>query len=185
MAHALQGFRATGLALIVGLALVDLGAVAQQVPPESTQGLPEDGVKQIKLTEAQVNSFISAQPDLSGIASKLQQAGDQPDAALRAELDEIARKHGFASFSELDDVAINISIVMAGLDTQTGEFTDPVDALKKELAEVKADTSISDDDKKQLVDELIEAIKTTPAVEHRENVELIKAHRDEIEKALE
>ena len=111
-------------------------------PAQEAMEPAQEGVKQIKLTEEQVKSFISAQPDLAAIAGKLQEAGDEPDAALQAQLDGIAKKHGFSSFSELDDVAANISIVMAGLDSQTGEFTDPVDALKKELADVKADTSI-------------------------------------------
>ena len=66
-----------------------------------------------------------------------------------------------------------------------GVFTDPVDALKKELEDVKADASIPDEDKKRLVDELTEAIKTTPPLEYKENVDLVKAHRAEIEKALQ
>jgi len=85
----------------------------------------------------------------------------------------------------LDDVAANISIVMAGLDTQTGEFTDPVEALQKELDDVKKDESIPDADKKQLVDELSEAIKTTPPLQNKENIEVVKTHRAEIEKALQ
>jgi hypothetical protein len=193
MRHALQGVGICALGIILSLAVVAPTARSQEAPQQSpqqapqqnTQEAPQEGINQIKLTEAQVKSFISAQPDLAGIAQKLQKAGDAPDAALQAELDEIAKKHGFSSFSELDDVAANISIVMSGLDTQTGQFTDPVDALKKELESVKGDTSIPDEEKKQLVDELSEAIKTTPPVRHRENVDLVKAHREEIEKALQ
>ncbi len=185
MHRALQRTRVCALGLIMGIAVVGPGVAAQEAPQGATQEASEDGIRQIKLTEAQVKSFISVQPDLTGIAPKLQAAGDEPDAALQAELDQIAKKHGFADFSELDDVAANISIVMAGLDAQTGEFTDPVEALKKELEEIKADTSIPEDDRKQLIEELSEAIKVTPALQHRENVDLVKAHRDEIEKALE
>jgi hypothetical protein len=142
-------------------------------------------VKQIKLTDAQVSNFIKAQSDLAAIASKIQTAGEKTDPALQAELEAIATKHGFANFTELDDVAANISIVMAGLDTQTGEFTDPVEALQKELEDVKKDESIPDADKKQLVEELTEAIKTTPPLENKENIEVVKTHRAEIEKALQ
>ncbi len=181
MRHALRRLQKFSLsAAIVLLAFVVAGPAWAQTAPA-----PEAPVKQIVLTEAQVKSFISAQPDLAGVAGKLQEAGDQPDAALRGELDVIAKKHGFASFEELDDVAANISIVMAGFDSQTGEFTDPVEALKKELADVSADASIPEADKKQLVDELTEAIKTTPPLQHQENIDLVKAHRQEIEKALE
>ena len=142
-------------------------------------------VKQMKLSDPQVKSFIAAQPDLAAIASKIQAAGDKPDPALQSELEGIAKKHGFKDFAELDDVAANISIVMAGLDSQTGNFTDPVEALQKELEDVKKDASIPDTDKKQLVDELSEAIKTTPPLQNKENIDIVKTHRAEIEKALQ
>lgn len=142
-------------------------------------------VTQIKLTEEQVKGFIAAQKDLAAVSSKLQEAGDKPDEALLAELETIAKKHGFKSFQELDDVIANISIVMAGLDPQTGTFTDPQEALKKELAEIQADASIPAEEKKQLVEELNEAIQTTPPLKHVENVEVVKKLRTEIEAALQ
>lgn len=142
-------------------------------------------IKQIKLTEQQVTGFVASQKDLAAIAPKIQAAGEKPDAALQAELETIAKKNGFASFAELDDVAANISIVMAGLDPQTGNFTDPIEALKKELEDVKADATIPDADKKQLVSELEEAIKTTPTLQNKENIEIVKSHRAEIEKSLQ
>ena len=142
-------------------------------------------VKQIKLSDPQVVNFIAAQADLAGIASKIQAAGEKPDPALQAELEGTAKKHSFNDFAELDDVAANISIVMAGLDSATGNFVDPVEALQKELEDVKKDESIPAADKKQLVDELSEAIKTTPPLQNKENVDIVKAHRAEIEKALQ
>lgn len=156
---------------------------AAQPGPASADDAKE--VKQIKLTEAQVGNFIQAQADLAAIAPKLGAAGDKADQALQDELEGIAKKHGFNTFAELDDVAANISIVMAGLDTQTGEFTDPVEALQKELEDVKKDESIPEADKKQLVEELSEAIKTTPPLQNKENIEVVKAHRADIEKALQ
>jgi hypothetical protein len=159
-------------------------AGAQDDVAPSASAAQED-VKQIKLTDAQVEHFISAQADLASIASKIQAAGDKPDPALQAELEGIATKHGFGNFAELDDVAANISIVMAGLDSGSGNFVDPVDALKKERSDVQKDASIPDADKKQLLDELAEAIKTTPQLQYKENIDIVKAHRAEIEKALQ
>jgi hypothetical protein len=187
--------------VLVGLWL-GLSAVAAQqaTPPQqgtppatppAQQGTPppaapaQQDVKQIKLTEDQVTHFISAQSDLASIASKIQAAGEKPDPALQAELEGIAMKHGFSNFAELDDVAANISIVMAGLDTASGNFVDPVDALRKERDDVQKDASVPDADKKQLIDELTEAINTTPQLQFKENVDIVKAHRAEIEKALQ
>ncbi|MFA5957931.1 hypothetical protein [Hyphomicrobium sp.] len=183
-----------GLGLVAGIALANAqDAAAPQNPPAaqgpadaSGSGAPSsDDVKQIKLTDDQVTHFIAAQADLAAIANKIQAAGDKPDPALQADLEGIATKHGFGNFAELDDVAANISIVMAGLDSGTGNFVDPVDALKKEREEVQKDSTIPEADKKQLLDELNEAIGTTPRLQFKENVDIVKAHRAEIEKALQ
>ena len=179
MGHALRSLRLGAVSL--GLAI----AVAIAGPAASADDPPEVPMKQIKLTDKQVTDFIAAQPELAKISDKLQATDGAPDAAAQAELEAIAKKHGFADFAELDDVASNISLIMAGLDSKTGEFTDPAGALTKELDSVKADTSIADGDKKQLVDQLTDAIKSTPKVEHMENVDIVKAHRNEIEKALQ
>ena len=141
--------------------------------------------KQIKLDEKQVQGFIAAQKDLNDISDKLQNASDQPDSKLQAELEGIAKKNGFASFEELDDVAANISMVMAGIDPETGEYTDPVASIKKEIEEIKADKSIPDKEKKQMLEEMQEALDTTPALQHPENVEVVKKHHAEIDKALQ
>lgn len=178
-----------GLATAVASALFALilfaaPGMAQTAPPQNAQNQPAD-FKQIKLSEPHIKGFIGAQKDLSAMAAKLQAAGDKPDPKLEAELEALAKKHGFASFTELDDVAANISMVMAGLDPQTGDYMDPVEAIKKEIEDIKADTTIADKDKKQMLEEMQEALKTTPVLEHKENIELVKKHRVDIEKSLQ
>ena len=159
-------------------------AVAMSAAPVSAQEAAQE-FNQVKLTEEQVKGFISAQKDLADISTKLEQAGDKPDDALQNELEAVAKKHGFSSFQELDDVAASVSTVMAGLDPETGEFTDPQDAMKKELADIEADKEIPADEKKLLIEELNEAIKTTPPIAHKENIDLVKKYRTEIEAAMQ
>lgn len=165
---------------VVSLAMALIMAVSVLGAPARAQD-----VTQIKLTEEHVKGFIAAQKDLAAVSAKLQEAGDKPDDTLQNELEAIAKKFGFKSFQELDDVAANISIVMAGLDPESGNFTDPQEALKKELTDIQADGSIPAEEKKQLVDELTEAIQTTPPLQHKENIDVVKKHRAEIEAALQ
>lgn len=141
--------------------------------------------KQIKLTDKQIQGFIAAQKDLNDIADKLQDSSEQPDPKLQSELESIAKKHGFTNFEELDDVAANVSMVMAGIDPETGDYTDPVESIKKEIQEIKADSSIPDKEKKQMLEEMEEALKTTPALQYPQNVEVVKKYRAEIDKALQ
>ena len=82
-------------------------------------------------------------------------------------------------------MAFNISLVMGGLDPQTGKFTDPVTALKQEIEDVKADKAIAEKDRKQMLEELNEALKNTPPLQYPENVEVVKQYREQIEKVLQ
>ena len=97
----------------------------------------------------------------------------------------MAKKNGFTSFVELDDVAANISMVMAGLDPQSGDYMDPIDAIKKEMDEIKKDDKIPEKDRKQMLEEMAEALKTTPPLQYKENITTVKKYQKEIEKALQ
>lgn len=145
----------------------------------------EQDFKQIKLTEKQIQGFIAAQKDLNAIADKLQGESEEPDPKVKAELDAIAKKNGFADFDELDTVAANVSMVMAGFDPETGEYTDPVESLKKEIAEIEKDTSIPEKEKQEMLKEMREALEMTPPLEHPENVQIVKKYRAEIDKVLQ
>jgi hypothetical protein len=185
MRRGLQVIGVLTLGLMVGLGSICPAAAAQEATAEGAQAESAESIAQIRLTEAQVKGYIAAQPDMTAILPKLDRAGDQESPELESELDGIAKKHGFKDFEELSDVATNVSIVMAGFDSETGEFVEPVEALKKELEEIKKDSSIPADQRKELEQELTELVKITPVLEHRENIDLIKAYRQEIEKALE
>jgi hypothetical protein len=142
-------------------------------------------VKQVKLTEKQIEGFIAAQKDISQVVEKMQSAGDKPDPKLQAELDSIAKKHGFKDFSEYDDVAANISMVMAGIDPQTKAFTDPQVAIKKEIEEITADKSVPEKERKQMLEELNEALKSAQPIQYPSNIELVKKYWDKLDAVLQ
>lgn len=169
------------LALIVAVGVLSTAQTSAQ-----GQASGQNDFKQVKLTGKMVESFIVAQQDISAYAQKNQAAAsDKPDPKVQADLDAMAKKHGFGSFAEFDDVAYNISLVMGGLDPQTGKFTDPVTALKQEIDDVKGDKSIAEKDRKQMLEELNEALKNTPPLQFPENVEVVKQYREQIEKVLQ
>jgi len=146
----------------------------------------QDVIKQVKLSEGHVQGFIKAQTDMAKISEKmLGNANDKPDPKIQAELETIAKSNGFKDFAEYDDVAANISMVMAGIDPTTGNFTDPVASIKKEIEEVNADKTLQEKDKKQMLDELNDALKTTQPIQFPENIEVVKKYRAEIDKVLQ
>jgi len=140
-------------------------------------------IKQIKLTEQHIEGFIASQKEMSAITEKMQgSTSDKPDPKIQAELENVAKKHGFKNFNEYDDVAANISMVMAGMDPQTKDFLEPQAAIEKEIKEVTADKSIPEKEKKQMLEELGEARKTAAPILNRSNIELVKKYFDRIEK---
>jgi hypothetical protein len=159
--------------------------VAVAVTHYSGAAAAQGAVKQIPLTDKHIEGFISAQKDMATVAEKMQGNSDKPDPKVQAELETIAKKHGFTSFQEYDDVAANISMVMAGIDPQSKAFTEPKVAIQKEIDEVKADNSIPEKEKKQMLDELAEALKSAQPIQHPANVELVKKFWDKIDAVLQ
>lgn len=171
---------AMGFALMTAV----IGAAAAGVA--AAPALASDVIPQIKLDAKQVEGFIAAQKDMAKIAEKMQGAtSEKPDPKIQAELDGIAKTHGFNDFAQYDDVAANISMVMAGIDPQTGAFTDPTESIKKEIEDVKASTSLSEKDKKQMLEELGEALKVTQPIQYPDNIELVKKYREKIDAVLQ
>ncbi|HRD75568.1 MAG TPA: hypothetical protein PK264_06475 [Hyphomicrobiaceae bacterium] len=162
------------LALAVTVAL-GLGSASAQEP-----------IKQIKLTEKQVLGFIASQKEMMAIQVKLQASpADKPDPKILAEFEAASKKHGFASFAEFQDVTANISIIMAGFDPATGKFTDPLEMIKAEIAGITADKNIPDKERKQMLDELNEALKITEPLKFPENIEIVKKFREKIEASMQ
>jgi phage-related tail protein len=173
-----QVVRIAFAALVAGVFLNIAGFAA--APP----GLPP-AVKQIQLTDKHIESFIAAQKDMGPILEKIQgAASDQLPANIQADLEAAAKKNGFKDFAEYDEVVGNITMVMAGIDPKTKAFTEPADAIKKEIADVTADKSIPAADKKQLLDELNEALKSVQPIQFPGNIELVKKYYDKIDAAL-
>jgi hypothetical protein len=163
-----------------------LAMVLGHVPSAATaQSAVQPTVKQIQLTEKHIQSFIDAQKDLAAVLEKIQGAtSDQMPPQLQAELETAAKKHGFKDFGEYDLIAANITMVMAGIDPKTKAFTDPITAIKSEIAEVTADKAIPEADKKQMLEELNEALKAVEPIQFPGNIELVKKYYDKIDASL-
>jgi hypothetical protein len=87
------------VATFAAVALIHfIGAATAQTP-----------VRQIKLTEEQVQNFIAAKKDMAPVAKEIQgSTADQPDPKLQAESEAVVKKSGFKDFAEYDNVAANI-----------------------------------------------------------------------------
>ena len=161
----------------VGGALVP--ANAQQAPAPA----PSE-IKQLKLEESHIKGFLGAQKDLVAITAKLEAAGDTIDDKLQKELDGIGAKNGFKDFADFEEVRANIMLVLAGIDPDNGQYSDPIDMIKKDIQAIKADKTLSEADRKQQLDEMNEALKEMQPLKYKENVDIVRKYTKQIDEAL-
>ena len=161
-------------------------AQAKQQPAPAQQAAPAEApaLKQITLTDKQLEGVLAAQKDMDAITAKLPE-NTAPDAKVIAQLDGVAKKHGFASYDDYNNVVDNISLVLGGFDPATKKYVGNDAVIKSQIAQVEADKKMPAKDKKEALDELNQALKTpAPAVENKANIDLVGKYYDKLVAAL-
>ena len=72
--------------------------------------------KQIKLTEKHIQGFMGARKDMTKLYDGSNPDKPNPKVEVQA---EAARKNGFASLDEYDEVLLSILMIMSGIGPQT------------------------------------------------------------------
>ena len=183
---------ALGVACLVSAtSLVSSGAAfaqAKQQPAPAQQAAPAPAqapaLKQIALTDKQLDGVLAAQKDMDAITEKLPE-NTAPDAKVIAQLDGVAKKHGFASYDDYNNVVDNISLVLGGFDPTTKKYVGNDAVIKSQIAQVEADKKMPAKDKKEALDELNQALKSpAPAIENKGNIDLVGKYYDKLVAAL-
>ena len=156
-------------------------APAQAAPPPAAEA---PAVKQIALTEKQIQGVLAASKDVDAITDKIPDNA-KPDPKVDAQLDAVAKKNGFASYDEYNSVVDNISLVLGGFDPATKKFVGAETVLKAQIAQIQADKKMPAKDKKEALADLNEALKTPPpAIENKGNIDLVAKYYDKLAEAL-
>ena len=154
-------------------------AKQQAAPPPQAPPM-----QQMALTEKQIEGVLAASKEMDAITDKIPQNA-KPDPKVDAQLDAVAKKNGFASYAEYNDVTDNISMVMGGFDPATKTYVGAEAVLKAQIAAVQADKKMPAKDKKAALAEMNEALKTpAPAIENKGNIDLVAKYYDKLAEAL-
>jgi len=160
------------------------GALAQgkmaPAPAQSAAPPVQMQLKQIALTQKQIDGAIASQKEMDPITSKIQ-PNAKPDPKMIAQLEGIAKKNGFASFDEFNNVMDNISLVFGGIDPASKKYVGTAAVIKAQIAQVQADKKMSAKDKKEALDDLNGALKQPePPIENKGNIDLVVTNFDKL-----
>jgi hypothetical protein len=175
--------------LATGLTILSTGgALAQAKQAPSSQMAPAQPapppLKQMALTDNQINGVLAAQKDIDAITQKLP-PNAAPSPKVVAQLDAVAKKNGFASYDAYNDVVENITLVLSGIDPVSKKYVGFDAAMKAQIAQIQADKKMSAKDKKDALASLNDALKTPPpAVENKGNIDLVGKYYDKLADAL-
>jgi hypothetical protein len=156
----------------------------QAAPPPQAAPEQTPTLKQIALTDKQIDGVIAAQKEMDVITEKLPENA-APDQKAMAQLDAVAKKHGFASYDDYNNVVDNISLVLGGFDPATKKYVGAEAVMKAQIAQIQADKKMPAKDKKEALEELNQALKTPgPQVENKGNIDLVGKYYDKLIAAL-
>ena len=100
--------------LAVSIAILSTGSALaqakQQMAPAQAAPPQEAPVKQMALTEKQVEGVVASSKEMDAITDKIPENA-KPDPKINAQLAAVAKKYGFASYEEYNDVTDNIGPV--------------------------------------------------------------------------
>ena len=161
-----RGFLGVLFSALLTLALFDSGAATPQE------------LKQVKLTEKHIQGFMAAYDDIAKLYYGANP--EKRDPKVDAQAAAVAKKNGFASLAQYEDVSMNITMIMFGIDPQTKKFTEPPDQIKKQIAALKIDKSVSEAKKKEELAELEAALKNAKPIQFKENVALVLKYFDKL-----
>ena len=161
-----RGFLGVLFSALLTLALFDSGAATAQE------------LKQVKLTEKHIQGFMAA---YDAIAKLYYGADpDKRDPKVDTQAAAVAKKNGFASLAQYEDVSMNITMIMSGIDPQTKKFTEPPEQIKDAIAALSSDKSLPEAGKKEGVAQLEAALTMVKPIQFKENIALVLKYFDQL-----
>ncbi len=168
------------MATVAAIAVHSSSVVAQQKQPQPPPQQQQQAPAQVPLTAKQIEQYIAAFKELTPLFEKLDAAGGKPDPKLITTVAAAVKKYGFRDLDEYDQVVVSIVAVLDGVDPKTKQYTDPIAAIKKEIAAVQADKTMKPDERKKALDSLNAELSEVQPVQHPANIPLVLKYFDRL-----
>lgn len=181
---------ALGIACLAAMMAIasagDAQAQAKQaLPKQMAPAQAAPAIKQMPLTDKQIEGVLAAQHEMDMISANLPENAE-PDPKITAQLEGVAKKNGFASYDEYSNVVDNITIVLTGFDPATKKYVGTETVIKAQIAQLQADKKMPRKDKKVALADLNDALKSPAApIENKGNIDLVGKYYEKLADALD
>jgi len=132
----------------------------------------------IETEDHHIQGFMAAYDDIAKLYYGANP--DKRDPKVDTQAAVVAKRNGFASLAQYEDVSTNIVMIMSGIDPQTKKFTEPPEQIKNEIAALKADKSVPETEKKEGLAQLEAALKIVRPIQFKENIALVLKYFDKL-----
>ena len=166
--------------LVFAALLLGAPARAQDPTPALEAATDYGALQQIELTEDQVARYVGSLDDMQKAMGDIPADAAEPDARTMAKLEVVAKKHGFHSFDEYNNVAGNISLVVDGVDPDSKTYVGSDKLIQKAIDDVKADAKMNEADKATATKDLEAQLKAIVPIKFKSNIDLVLKHYSEI-----
>ena len=89
-------------------------------------------------------------------------------------------RNGYPVLAQYEDVSMNITMIMYGIDPQTKKFTDSPEQIKDAIAALSSDKSLPEAKKKEAVAQLEAALMMVKPIQFKENIALVLKYFDQL-----
>ena len=139
------------------------GGAEADGPRPATEPAQEAPLKQMALTEKQVEGVLSAAKEIDPITEKLPDDG-KPDPEDRSRSSTASPRRTASPATTSTTASSTISaLVLGGFDPATKKYVGPEAVIKAQIAQVQADKKMSAKDKKEMLADLNEALEVAGA----------------------
>ncbi len=141
---------------------------------------PEATLRQVEITDAQVKAYIAVQRELSGRIFRIgEEKGKLPFTPDRG-IELVLRRSGFKDLGDYDLVARNIMLVLEGVDPATRSYVGADTMLKRQLADVLSDSSLSIEEKAIAKSQLDAELKALVPIRFPSNIPVVMGNLAEV-----
>lgn len=162
-----------------GLTAATISVLAVTGPPAAQA---QKHMSPIVLDQSLVDRWLLAMPAMIKLGTS--SSTPQTDDAVRPQVERICSEAGFDSYDQCGEVIGYVGMIVSACDRRARTFRDPIVLMRRQIARIESDMSLSPEERDKATAELKEIVARFPENLPQTHIRLMTANRDRVFAAL-